>query len=216
MLHHLYGILERPPQASRLPDTGVDDGPVVTRRIGALVVLSSLVAAVPRVTPYALSRHRDIQAVAASPGPFFPLPYGVTVPSVEMEGWLAVRAGVIRQGLRMVRGRVEMRVSVLALRLGEADPARLCTVADRVAEATGLATWRSRIAGRGANTAISLAFLVPRADVASFLARIAPVAAHAGSVAVVPSGPWPATTFVPALDVPGSRVTPPAAVPYAV
>jgi hypothetical protein len=112
-----------------------------------------------------------------------------------------------------------MRVSVLALHFGDGDPVRLCKVADRVAEATGLTSWRSRVSGRGGNATITLAFLVPHAEVPAFLARIAPVASRAGDVAVVPSGPWPASTFVPSLDRPGGTgpaVLEPIAVPFAV
>jgi len=179
-------------------------------------VLSTLIDTVPRRSPYAASRHREVQAAVAVPGPFFPIPYGVSVVSAELEGWLAMRAATIRNGLRLVRGRVEMRVSVLALRLGDGDPVRLCTVADRVAAASGIATWRSSTAGTGANIAISLSFLVPRNDVAGFLARIAPLASRAGGVAVVPSGPWPAATFMPPLEVPGALVAGAAPVLYAV
>src|SRR5262249_683490 len=45
-----------------------------------------------------------------------------------------------------------------------------------------------------------------------FLARIAPVASRAVGVAVVPTGPWPAYSFVPAFDRPplaSSAVPPP-------
>jgi hypothetical protein len=218
MQHHLYGILERPPLASRVPAAGVDDRPVHVRRIGHLVVLSSLVDAIPRPTTRALSRHHDVLSALATPGPLFPLPYGVGVPVGQLEGWLALRAGTLRAGLRAVRGRAEMHVTVLALRFGDGDPARLCKVADRVAEASGLTSWRSRIAGRGANAAITLAFLVLRADVAAFLARIAPIASRAGDVAIVPSGPWPPAAFVPSLDLPERELATAAAaaVPYAV
>ena len=48
--------------------------------------------------------------------------------------------------------------------------------------------------------AASVVFLVPREDVPAFLARIAPVAARAGNMAVVPTGPWPAYSFAPPLD----------------
>jgi hypothetical protein len=126
-----------------------------------------------------------------------------------------VRAGALRAGLRTVRKHVEMRVSVLALHFGDGDPVRLCRVADRVAEAAGLTTWRSRMSGRGGNATITLAFLVPRAEVAAFLARIAPVASRAGDVAVVPTGPWPPSTFV-SLDVAAAATPEPVAVPYAV
>jgi hypothetical protein len=208
MLHHLYGILERPPQASRLPDAGVDDRPVIVRPFGSLVVLSTLLEATPRPSPCALSRHHEVQAAVTVPGPLFPFPYGVGVPTSELEPWIAVRANAVRAGLRAVRGRAEMRVNVLALRFGDGDPARLCKVADRVAEASGLSSWRSRVSGRGGNAAITLAFLVPRPEVAAFLARIAPIASRAGDVAVVPSGPWPPTTFVPSLELGGEVATP--------
>ena len=215
MLHHLYGILERPPQASRLPSVGVDDRPVVVRPFANLVVLSTLLETIPRPSPCALSRHHEVQAAVTVPGPLFPFPYGVGVPTGELERWVAVRAGVVRAGLRAVRGHAEMRVTVLALRFGDGDPARLCKVADRVAEATGLTSWRSRVSGRGGNATITLAFLVPRPEVPAFLSRIGPIASRAGDVAVVPSGPWPPTTFVPSLD-PAGEVAASVAVPYAV
>ena len=216
MLHHLYGILERPPLTSQIPDVGVDDRPVLVRRLGRFVVLSTLFDETPRPSPRALSRHHDVLAAVSTPGPLFPFRYGVAVPLGGLESWLAMRAGALRAGLRLVRGRVEMHVSVLALRFGAGDPARLCHVADRVAEATGLTQWRSRISGRGGNATITLAFLVPRSDVASFLARITPLASRAGDVAVVPTGPWPPLTFVPSLDVATPVAAEPAAVPYAV
>jgi hypothetical protein len=68
------------------------------------------------------------------------------------------------------------------------------------------------VAGRRGNAAITLAFLLPRAEVTTFLTRIAPVAARAGDVAVVPSGPWPAWTFVPPLEVPARPLSEPLAV----
>lgn len=216
MLHHLYGILERPPVASRLPQAGVDERPVLVHRIGGLVVLSTLVESTPRPSAYALSRHHDVQSAVAAPGPLFPLEYGVGISPGQLEPWLAVRTGLVRAGLRLVRGRVEMRVSVLGLHFGAGDPIRLRDVADRVIAAGGVANWRSRIAGTGGNAALSLAFLVPRDDVSLFLARIAPVASRAGDVAVVPSGPWPSSTFVPSLHLPGPLVAEPAAVRYAV
>jgi len=216
MFHHLYGILERPPQASRLPDAGVDDRPVLVRPFANLVVLSTLLESIPRPSPRALSRHHEVQAAVTVPGPLFPFAYGVSVPVGELEPWLAVRARAVRAGLRAVRGHAEMHVSVLALHFGDGDPSRLCRVADRVAEASGLSSWRSRISGRGDNATITLAFLVRRAEVAAFLARIAPVASRAGDVAVVPSGPWPPATFVPSIDLPSRAVGPEVAAPVTV
>ena len=216
MLHHLYGILERPPLASRLPEAGIDDRPVLVRRLGGVVVLSTLVDETPRPSPCALRRHHDVLAAVTIPGPLFPLRYGVGVPLEALEPWLAVRTGRIRAGLHGMRGKVEMRVSVLALHFGAGHVERLQAVADRVATAAGVANWRGRLSGRGSNAAVVLAFLVPRDDVSTFLARIAPIASRAGDVAVVPSGPWPPFTFVPALDLPTTYVAGPAAIPHAV
>ena len=216
MLHHLYGILERPPVASRLPELGVDERPVLVRRIGGLVVLSTLLETAPRATPCARRRHHDVLQAASNPGPLFPLRYGVYVASAELEPWLAIRVPRIRAGLRSVRGKVEMHVSVLPLHLGRGDVSCVGEVADRVTTAAGVASWRGRASGSGSNIAVSLAFLLSRADVAGFLARIAPVLSRAGDVAVVPSGPWPPMTFVPALDAPAPSVAEPLAVPYAV
>jgi hypothetical protein len=216
MLHHLYGILERPPLASRLPEVGVDDRPVLVRRIGGFVLLTSLLDATPRPGPAALKRHHEVLASVTVPGPLFPLRYGVGVPLGELEPWLAVRAARIRAGLHALRGKVEMRVSVLSLHFGTGDVGGLQAVADRVAKAAGVANCRGRLSGKGGNAAVALAFLVPRADVSTFLSRIAPIASRAGDLAVVPSGPWPPFTFVPAIDLPTPVVDEPAAIPYAV
>jgi hypothetical protein len=62
--------------------------------------------------------------------------------------------------------------------------------------------WRYRDDGAGFFS--SLAFLVPREGVDDFLARVAPVAARAGAVAVVPTGPWAPSSFSPRLLVPVS------------
>ena len=212
MLHHLYGILERLPSPDRLPDAGIDDRPVHARRIGGFVVLATLLDSPSRRGPRAVGQHQHVLTAMSSVGPLFPLPYGVTVPSADLAPWLAARAAAIRSGLKRVRGRVEMRVSVLALRFGQGEPERLREIADRVTGAAGYGSWRSHEGGRSGNAAITLAFLVPRADTTTFLARIAPVVARAGDVAVVPSGPWPASTFVPSLDPPASALAHPMAV----
>jgi hypothetical protein len=200
MLHHLYGILDRLPHAAGLPDAGIDDRPVHARRLGGFVVLATALESPPRPGPRALGRHLDVLGAVSAPGPLFPLPYGVTMPAAEVAPWVVARAGTIRAGLSLVRRRVEMRVSVLALHFGEGDPGRLRAVADRVIAAAGYGSCRSHVAGRSGNAAITLAFLVPRAEITTFFARIAPIVARAGDVAVVPSGPWPASTFVPSLD----------------
>ena len=74
-------------------------------------------------------------------------------------------------------------------------------------ERAGVPDWRYRDDGPGGLQS-SLAFLVPRDGIGDFLARVAPVAARAGDVAVVPTGPWPPMSFSPRLPIPGSAGTP--------
>ena len=73
----------------------------------------------------------------------------------------------------------------------------------------GIEQWRYRPAGTGGNVVASVAFLLPRSELAEFLSRIAPIASRAIGVAVVPTGPWPAYSFVPAFDRPPLSVVPP-------
>src|SRR5213080_3991599 len=61
--------------------------------------------------------------------------------------------------------------------------------------------WRYRPAANPTNVAASLSFLVPRDEVPAFLARIAPVASRAAGLAVVPTGPAPAYSFVSAAEL---------------
>ena len=81
------------------------------------------------------------------------------------------------------------------------DADGLRAVGDRLIEQAGVARWRYRsAAGAQGNAAASVAFLVPRREVAAFLSRIAPVASRAESIAVVPTGPWPPYSFAPPLE----------------
>ena len=98
---------------------------------------------------------------------------------------------------------------------GGIDPPRgpgereLRALAEQLVGRAGVEPWRYRPAGSGGNVIASVAFLVPRTDLAEFLARIAPIASRATGVAVVPTGPWPAYSFVPAFDRPPLAVAPP-------
>src|SRR5690349_19908820 len=100
---------------------------------------------------------------------------------------------------------------------GCADERRLRELAEQIVEGAALEHWRYRPAGTAGNVVASVAFLLPRSELADFLARIAPVASRAVGVAVVPTGPWPAYSFVPAFDrapltaAPGQAPTNPAA-----
>jgi hypothetical protein len=85
----------------------------------------------------------------------------------------------------------------------------LRALAEQLVDRAGIEQWRYRPAGSGGNVVASVAFLLPRAELAEFLARIAPIASRALGVAVVPTGPWPAYSFVPTFDRPPLAVAPP-------
>ena len=148
-----------------------------------------------------------------------PFPFGTTVPGTESDAWIASHAASLRTALSKVRGCVEMNVKLLRLdlppvrRAAEArDPRRtayLEALGERLVARAGVEDWRYRVHGNGTNATVSVAFLVPRLEVSDFLTRIAPVASRAAGVAVVPTGPWPAYSFVPALGP--ERVADPAA-----
>src|SRR2546430_17168580 len=77
----------------------------------------------------------------------------------------------------------------------------LRSLAERLIERAALPHWRYRPAANPTNVAASLSFLVPRDEVPAFLARIAPVASRAAGLAVVPTGPAPAYSFVSAAEL---------------
>ncbi len=216
---YLYAIVDRIPAAWRPPATGLGDGSVVPRRVHDVVVLGSLLDAVPPATPRTLAVHQDIVATLIEAAALVPFRYGSSVPAAALGDWLAARRAAVTAALDGVRGRVEMSVKLLRLdhavdaqlggrrRAEEAPPAgpgagELAALAETLVERAGVAEWQYRPSGSVGNVAASIAFLVDRADLAGFLARIAPVASHATGVAVVPTGPWPAYSFVPDLARP--------------
>jgi hypothetical protein len=224
--HYLYAIVDRIPAAWRPPTTGLGDASVVPRRVQDVVVLGSLLDAVPPANPRTLAIHNDIVATVMDAAALLPLPYGTVVPSGALDDWLASHRATVTDALAAVRDRVEMSVTLLRLTgaLGEAGhgrrrpdegdvtpPGELQPLADALIERAALPHWRYRPSGGAGNVAVAIAFLVPRAEVPAFLARIAPVASHADGIAVVPTGPWPACSFVPDLQrAPLARVPSPA------
>ncbi|SRR6266571_4982431 len=209
---YLYAIVDGLPRAWR-PPAGVDDGPVATRALDSVHVVLGDVVAVPPASPRTLARHHDVVASTLEADALLPFRYGVAVPGAELGAWLEGRREAIAAALAALRGRVEM--SVKLLRLDAAVVARprgatppgpgpaegeLRALADRLVERAALDEWRYRPAGGPGNVVASLAFLVPKPEVAGFLARIAPIASRAVGVAVVPTGPWPAYAFAPGLE----------------
>ena len=100
----------------------------------------------------------------------------------------------------MPRRQVEITIRLVSLRPSPQARASLRATAERLVERAQAAEWCYREDG-GDGLSASLAFLVPRDAIADFLARIAPVAARAGAVAVVPTGPWAPGSLSP--RVPG-------------
>jgi gas vesicle protein GvpL/GvpF len=220
---YLYAILERLPAAWRPSAAGVDGGPIAARRVGDLVVIGSVIGDVPPGNPRTLARHHDVVASTLDADAVLPFRYGVALPTAELESWVAIHRALINATLALVRGRVEMNVKLLRLDSavdhqlartrksadgeGGAGDRELRGLGEHLVHRAGLPDWRYRPAGHAGNVVASVAFLVARAELPDFLARIAPVASRATGVAVVPTGPWPAYSFVPPFDLaPSSRV----------
>ncbi len=206
-LRYLYAIVQGLPKSWRPPAAGV--GTVVAQPFRDLLLISSLVASPPARTASTAASHDEVLASLLEASAVLPFRFGTVVAEATLDNWLEARSARIRAGLAEVRGRVEMSVRLLQLDQRTANPAiatrdfmaaALKGLAERLVERAGLAAWRYCPTGRGDNLAASVAFLVPRDEVPAFLARIAPVAARAGNMAVVPTGPGPAYSFAPPLE----------------
>jgi hypothetical protein len=213
--HYLYAVVDRLPTRWRPPTSGIAGAPVVPRRIEKLVVLASPLDSVPPASPRTLALHQDVVATVVDASATLPFRYGVAMPAAEVEGWLAGHRASVTEALGAVRGCVEMSVKLLRLEraivhrlagaragTGPVEPGErdLQALAEALAERAALSHWRYQPARSEGHVAAAVAFLVPRSDLAGFLARIAPVASHAAGIAVVPTGPWAPYSFVPELN----------------
>ena len=207
-LRYLYAIVQGLPGAWRPPLVGVADT-VIKQSFRDLLLISSPLASPPPRTAGAEADHDEVVGSLLEAPAVLPFRFGTVVAEAELESWLDARWARIRAGLAEVRGRVEMSVRLLQLDQRSAAPATtagdltaaaLRGLAERLVERAGMAAWRYCPTGRGANLAASVVFLVPREEIPAFLARIAPVAARAENMAVVPTGPWPAYSFAPPLE----------------
>jgi len=226
MYEYLYAAVERLPGSWRPPSAGLAAEVVAPRRVGDVVVIASPIDALPVATPKALALHHDVVATTMDAETVLPFRFGTLVPAGELDLWVAARASRIRTSFTELRGQVEMNVKLLRLECegngrsalaagrGRTDrplapgPEDLRALGEDLAVRADLPHWRYRASASASNVAASVAFLVPRDEVSTFLSRIAPVASRAVGVAVVPTGPWPAYSFVPALDrLPLARVS---------
>jgi hypothetical protein len=220
MYQYLYAIADRLPAAWRPPVASVG-GPVVLRPLGDLVVLASDLELPPEANARTLAAHNDVVATTLDAAAVVPFKFGVVLATSEVDAWLGAHAQLVRATLGQLRGCVEMSVKLLRLHCGHsidrtcrecADGApgvvQLRELAEQLVSQPGIERWRYRSPGGGSNVAGSVAFLVPRSEVAGFLTRIAPIAARAAGIAVVPTGPWPPYSFVPNFDlVPLARLS---------
>ncbi len=207
MYQHLFAIVGRLPVSWRPPESVL--GRVELRAVDGFDVISSGCERAPAANARTLADHEVVVAAAMDADALLPFRFGTVVPAIELDAWLAAHAARIRATLAEVRGSVEVNVKLLRLSRGRGaararpDAAEevpgtveLRRLADRLIESAGLGRWRFRASAIGENVAGSVAFLVARDEVATFLSRIAPVASRAGEIAVVPTGPWPAYSFV--------------------
>lgn len=212
MYQYFYAIADRLPVGWRPPVASVG-GPVVLRPLGDLVVLASALEHPPEANARTLAAHNDVVATTLDAEATVPFRFGVVVAAPQVDAWLGAHAQLVRATLGQLRGCVEMSVKLLRLHCGHsigrtcrecADGApgvvQLRELAERLVAQAGIERWRYRSPGGGSNVAGSVAFLVPRAEVAGFLTRIAPIASRAAGIAVVPTGPWPPYSFVPSFD----------------
>lgn len=200
---YVYAVADAVPRSWRPPPQGVDGAPVLDIRVDRLVLVASPVVSPPRVTPRLVARHQEVVASLLDARAVLPFPPGTAVAEADLGIWLQNRLRRVRQALDDVADCVEMTVRLLRLDVGSlrdgASGERLRVLADRLVERAGLPRWRYRPSTRDGWGA-SLAFLVPRGDVPAFLAHIAPVAARAEGLAVVPTGPSAPWSFAPSLE----------------
>jgi hypothetical protein len=208
----LFAVVEGLPARWTPPAEG-PCGPVEVHRARDLAVIASPAPRLPEPGARVFALHADVVTATLDAEATLPFRFGVLLPRVDLAGWLTAHAERFRPALGQVRGSVEMDVKLLRLHCGHrvagtcpacaperTDADGLRALGEALAERAGYARWVYRATGHGGNTAASVAFLVPRQEVPAFLARIAPIASRVAGVAVVPTGPWPAYSFVPAID----------------
>jgi hypothetical protein len=212
MEDYLYALVEGLPPSWRAPTSGVGGAPITVRRWGDRSLIAATVDTVPAPNPRTLATHHDVVASTLDAHAVLPFRYATVVGAPGPEDWLSSRRDAIDGSLALVRGSVEMSVKLLRLHCSVAqhvgepgggrspDERELRALGEHLIAHADLPHARYRAAGTAGNVAACVAFLVPRAELPAFLARIAPIAARASGVAVVPTGPWPAYSFVPPFD----------------
>jgi len=197
---YLYAIVQGLPRRWRPPASGVGAATVVARSVRDLVLITSVIDAAPRRTPMTIARHEEVVSSTLEAEAVLPLEFGTVASPPHFDAWLVAHLGFVRAHLGRLRRHVEMTIRLVSLTSTTGSSALLRTTAECLVERAGLSEWRYRDDGP-TGLSSSLAFLVPRDAVPDFLARIAPVAARARAIAVVPTGPGAPLSFSPQLCV---------------
>jgi len=196
---YVYAIVQGLPPRWKPPAAGVGDAPVTTRSVRDLILITSAIDTVPRPTPKTVALHDDVVSSTLDADAVLPLEFGTVTAPVHADAWLTAHLAFVRVHLARLRRHVEMTVRLVSLDGADAMSAPLRSTAECLVERAGLVDWRYRHDRSSGGLGSSLAFLVPREGVGDFLARIAPVAARARTIAVVPTGPCAPLSFAPAL-----------------
>jgi len=195
---YVYAIVEGLPPRWKPPAAGVGDAPVTARAVRDLSLITSTIDTVPRPTPKTVALHDDVVLSTLEADAVLPLEFGTVTAPVHADAWLTAHLAFVRVHLARLRRHVEMTVRLVSLDGADAMSAPLRSTAECLVERAGLVEWRYRH-DSSSSLGSSLAFLVPREGVGDFLARIAPVAARARTIAVVPTGPSAPLSFAPLL-----------------
>jgi hypothetical protein len=163
-----------------------------------VALITSSIDSAPRLTPRIVALHDEVVSATLAAEAVLPLDFGTVTAAPHVDAWVTTHLGFVRAHLARLRGHVEMTIRLVSLASPAGSDASLRSTAECLVARAGLTEWRYRGDGPSGLSS-SLAFLVPRDAVADFLARIAPVAARARTIAVVPTGPCAPLSFAPRL-----------------
>ena len=169
----------------------------------------------PEPTPEALWEHEAVVERLMAHATVLPLRFGTMLNGVdELSAFLLEHHDDLAEGLERVRGRVELGVRVLGepprhrprgevsgreyLMARRDAHHRAERTADEVHEPLAAVAHEARLRTPAAPPAILAgAYLVDRATVDAFKARVGALAAAREDVSIVCTGPWPPYSFVP-------------------
>jgi hypothetical protein len=207
---YLYAFV--PPLATVPDETGVDDRPVELVPVGDVAaVVGEVDGALDAEQEHVLAHARVVDALAAVNDAVLPVRFGRGFRDLaELEASIAPLAPALEERLAGVSGCVEIGVHVvgapeLAVRAGsgrEYMQRRLRQVshAEAVAEEihaplAEFAREASRSRGVAATALLRASYLVPRAEVESFRARVEDARRRHPDLTFACTGPWPPYSF---------------------